>query len=327
MSVSTLGGGLSTAKEVPMKNALVAMSDWWNGRDARWHRCRVALKKAKSEWEAIKLRLDSATPTTTIGLIDGFFGQACQALAAHDTQLAWSHLSTALREQVLVLPRADLLRRACMHLNEANDKTHGWRKSTIQAYLEKHVKQPSNARLRWPMRRANTAALDAMRLDVWHAKLLLDGAADNTYFKLRIADTVFKNLLVPLAFSVAGFIVVVGLDPSINHALLNPGIGLLLAVALAGIIGASAASMITTVFSASSSKIPEQAASMTTTFARVGVGAPFALASYFLLKSQIVKLGNLEPSDTFLVLAVAFAAGVSERFVLKALNSIVSSSD
>src|SRR5258708_22600134 len=75
------------------------------------------------------------------------------ARSPRETQLVWSHLSTALRKRVLVPPRADLLRRACMHLNEANDKTHGWRKSSIQAYLEKHVKQPSNFRSRWPMRR------------------------------------------------------------------------------------------------------------------------------------------------------------------------------
>lgn len=98
---------------------------------------------------------------------------------------------------------------------------------------------------------------------------------------------------------------------------------LLVSVALFGLMGASAGRLVSLVTAGSAEKIPTLAINWWMTVGRTLMGAAAALALYAFVHSGVVAVGGVDidnPAFQALVLAVAFAAGFSERLLESAVD-------
>lgn len=128
--------------------------------------------------------------------------------------------------------------------------------------------------------------------------------------------TWFSNLLlglvgvVPLGFGA-------GIPPFDPASLAEPGY--LAFVVLFGVLGAAVSGILPLTSELRSQRLPEGAATFRLAVARVAMGGAAALAVFAFLQSGLLDLGGLTPG---LVLAVSFAAGFSERLVVRAVESV-----
>jgi hypothetical protein len=101
----------------------------------------------------------------------------------------------------------------------------------------------------------------------------------------------------------------------------------LLGSALAfGLMGASFSALTSLTGQASAPTIPEQVFTYRITLARQAVGVLSALVVVFLLASDFLQIGRL-PVTPSVVLLAAFAAGFSERLVVRALERFAGAAD
>jgi hypothetical protein len=183
---------------------------------------------------------------------------------------------------------------------------------------ERRVPRPdAAARLLMELARTHVAA-DRASLSV--ATLMRDEDAQNTYRRLgwRRRQMLIVGAVVALALVAVLALVVwrpISLDTQADFSSERAWLWVLVFGTLGGCLSALQS------FSTSStaSRIPEVIHHGLLTAARPLIGAAAAMAAYVLLASGVVQFA----SDTnAAVLAVAFAAGFSERFVVRALESL-----
>lgn len=107
-------------------------------------------------------------------------------------------------------------------------------------------------------------------------------------------------------------------DPRISEP------SLLLSVLLFGLMGAAFSALTSSFAQSASQTIPEQAFNYRVTLARQAVGMLSALVAYVALASGSIRVAELTLKAP-LYLVVAFAAGFSERLVIRALDRLASS--
>ena len=88
---------------------------------------------------------------------------------------------------------------------------------------------------------------------------------------------------------------------------------------LFGIMGASVSSIFSLAKGSTAARIPDQLVSFWITLARLAVGGMAALVVYAFLLSGLLQIGRPTPG---LMLAIAFAAGFSERLVISAVETV-----
>jgi hypothetical protein len=98
----------------------------------------------------------------------------------------------------------------------------------------------------------------------------------------------------------------------------------LIGVELFGMLGAGFTTAITLTKSSLGDKIPDQVISVFVTGLRSLIGASAALASYAFLNAKILDtvISSAITGSEAGIFAVAFIAGFSERFVIKAISDL-----
>lgn len=233
-----------------------------------------------------------------------------KALEEKNGDLAWKCFLAAQRIELFGLgewkPEA-LQARARSILTEANQKLDDWRKKTVVDLLaQKPAPEPDAV-----VPKANITVTEA-----FEASLILHEHYSNVQHRVRFHRGLIGALALIALIAVAVWAGVVlpllGIDS--NGAKLIPS------VILFGILGASFSGILSLSTGVSRARIPEQLATIAITLARQVAGILSALAAYFLLSSGLLNL-KVEVSPQ-LILAVCFAAGFSERLVVRAVETL-----
>jgi hypothetical protein len=229
------------------------------------------------------------------------------ALRQRDAEKAWRCFKTARRTELFLVShvRPSAVRtRAWALREEAGQKlAASWRgRSILETLKERDGQAPSVDEV-----------VDAARL--------LDDHHDNQYQRLAIVARRLGLLTLATGLALAGWLVFApglrGADPA---APLAWGRGYWLAVMLMGFIGALVSGFVATDQRSAERAIPLQLLGSQLIYARLALGTLSAVAAATLLASGIVTLLR-QPLSPELVLAAAFVAGFSERFVVRAVES------
>jgi hypothetical protein len=206
---------------------------------------------------------------------------------------------------------------------EAGKIDTAWRKEAIGRLLE-----PKKAAIGWWMK-CRGKQLSAHTL--YEATLLRDEYFHNRYFKQSLLQSqlTLLSVLMAVAFVLFLALLLIPTPPWLAGPVLansNDTRALdaktLLLVALIGIVGAAFSAMVSTAKVEPKGPIPEHLSQRTLTIARAALGAPAAVVAALVLRTTFWQVGNVDASDIFVMLVVAFAAGFSERLVVRAVESV-----
>jgi vacuolar-type H+-ATPase subunit E/Vma4 len=226
---------------------------------------------------------------------------AKRALSLCEIELGWRFLFQAeLMSLYLIEDKKDALReRALATLNEGEEKLDKWRKKTVQKLLGKD----------------GDLKADYTVEDVYRAQKILQEHHTNTYIKLRTAQ--FQLEILALV-AILPIVSLVFLLPRVSGQIGLNNFPLVIAVAMLGVLGGCFSGIFSIARSSNKGRIPDQLLSSWLTISRPIVGAIAALAISMFLLSGLIQLGTL---TEYLILAVSFGAGFSERLLVKAVES------
>ena len=226
---------------------------------------------------------------------------ASTALENGDIDQGWKCLFNAQRLELLYL-YPDELDAAAMAMRHEADKLNGWRKAAVVGLLT--VKDCENQR---PNR-------------VFRAALIRDEHYNNEAYKdglrrgvaLRLAVVLVATLLALLWLSAY-------LGPTFSD---NNLFATLRSMAMVGLLGATISAMTDTP-RLGSTRIPEMASSIRVTLLRLLIGPASAIVLYFVIQSNFYSaVFRFGQPNGYAILVIAFAAGFSERLVLRVVETI-----
>jgi 8-oxo-dGTP diphosphatase len=236
--------------------------------------------------------------------IEPALNSARTALELGDIDRGWKCFHTAQQLEMLYLDTQQL-NAAAMAIRAEADKLYGWRKQAVDKLLT--IKEGENHE---PER-------------VLQAALIRDEHYDNEAYKddlrrnnnLRFAVVLFLVVAALLGLSWLGYL------PSPTQST-EPA--MLLSVAIFGLLGSTISATTATSKPSNPSRIPEMVSSIQVTALRLLLGPASAILLYFVaqtsLYNQLFKFGST--GDHYAILAIAFAAGFSERLVLRVVETI-----
>jgi hypothetical protein len=234
--------------------------------------------------------------------------KAQQALDDKDIDLGWRCFHTAHRLELYHLhglpDERGYRARAQGILNEAMAKLASWRRDTIKDVLPKNSESEQKPDINV----------------VYFASQLLDERHDNVYRRLKIIKRQFGLLSVVAFLSIVIWVLLA--PPLFGSQATTDQARLLVSVILFGIMGASTSGILS-IANAASTKvgIPQQLLESWITLARLLVGAIAALAVYAFLIAGLLDLG-LGEIRIGLILSVAFAAGFTERLMIRVVEAV-----
>jgi 8-oxo-dGTP pyrophosphatase MutT (NUDIX family) len=295
-------------------------------REWRWLRwfMNSASPRLKNTIEIVESELDALseqTRTTGATQVAGWdkksrqlLGAARKAVKDGDPERGWRYVKAADRLMLYGLTAEQLVTEAKPLLAEASDENKdlsAWRRASIQNLL-----CDKEGKLKSPL-----AAYDVVR-----ARRIIDEHHDNTYYKLEILRSRLRLL------AIGGFLVLViwlispPISPAARATAAAGTEGWLstrldwLGIIVVGVLGALFSGFSSSVASdRKKTRIPSELSSSTVTFARLSMAAVASLAASIFVASEILKIAT----PTYeLMLAVAFAAGFSDRLLLRGLESI-----
>lgn len=230
--------------------------------------------------------------------------QAEEHLTSRNLQRGWDNLQSAQRE--LLACDIGKAQRAAAALRREAEKITGWRGKAIVHFLDKakgpEPDKPSD--VDW--------ILDAIALR--------DDYFRTTYFKIMLRRSHLRRLSLVLTATLAIFLALCWLG--IFDDVLDDEPALVTAVIIFGILGASVSVSQGLLWSDIAAKIPAQQLGAFVVWMRPAIGAAAALAALVLLRAGIFK--NPDPT---VVLAIAFSAGFSERFIVGAVDRLARSEE
>jgi hypothetical protein len=230
--------------------------------------------------------------------------------------MAWRGLTAATRRELDVADTGELLVRAQALRHEASaGKLGAWRAKTILDLLDPNEIEDKPS--------AETASLRTL---VSEATRIRDENADNRYYRVALVRGQRSLLLVVLFVCVA---ILLGLAAAVDWDgdLGDPSLGFVALVAAFGALGACLSAIQSLGRVSGQGRIPEHVASSVITITRPALGAAAALGVYAIAASGILNI-SLEGEEAHLtVLALAFAAGFSERLVLSAVGAATGAVD
>jgi hypothetical protein len=221
-------------------------------------------------------------------------------LGVRNLHSGWDSLQSAQRE--LLARDFDKVQRAAVVLRREADKIGGWRSKAIIDLLDKakgsDPNKPHDAD--W--------LLDALALR--------DEYFRTTYFRIALRRRHLSRVLLGLAAILAFFLALCWWGIVDEQILDKPA--LVTAVVIFGILGACVSVSQGLLWSDVSAKIPAQQLGAFTVWMRPAIGAAAALAALVLLRAGII--GFIHAEKPAVVLAIAFTAGYSERFIVGAVD-------
>jgi 8-oxo-dGTP diphosphatase len=234
--------------------------------------------------------------------------KAQQALDDKDIDRGWRCLNAAQRMELFGLAESDpiaLQAKAQTILREASEKVTGWRKQAIEDLLgtEGQVKHKLGV------------------TEVFYAHQVLYEHYDNLYHKLGAIrrQLTLLALIALLALLTTILRAAYGL-PLAGAAVSIEDPQFVVSVALFGLMGASLSGIFSLAAGSIGARIPERLLNSWISVARLVTGAVAALVVYNFLISGLLQIGGETTSG--LILAVSFAAGFSERLVVRAVESV-----
>jgi hypothetical protein len=257
--------------------------------------------------DAFQVRLDSAGDAPWTVAARSHLTKSDLRLAQHDLDGAWNALVDAQREEIPTLRGVELRNREMALRCEAVKVDSPWRRCAIDGFMKEDTTDEAERALR-------LAAAQGLLDDFYQTQYYRDGL-----LRVQMGYLVWISLSALVAL-----LALIGWAGSDLSGWPEWDWKSLTVVLLFGVLGASFSATRKLSDGTGKSKVPELASNVTVTLARTVLGSTPALAAYAFLKSGIVTFvaggGNKTPMAV--VLAVAFAAGFSERLVLKVLESI-----
>lgn len=265
---------------------------------------RIPFERARHHQRALEIDIDAlrggSAPVAELQALDALSKEAVAALDRKDIEACWHYLNIARRRLICLRPPEEL-REAARTLLVESIKLSSWRRDAIQKLIP-------------PKDDLSTLTASALR----EALAYRDEFYENRYQRIAMLRDQAKILL-GLALSAVVVIMLVARLAAPIDALTIWDWRRLLLVLMFGVVGASFSAARAITAEASRSKIPELLLSNWITLARTAFGAATGLAVYAFLQSKLLNLGAI---DLAKVLAVAFAAGFSERLVVKVVESV-----
>jgi 8-oxo-dGTP diphosphatase len=286
----------------------------------RWCRLRILLQYSahqrlvatlgnlRAEVEARVLRfVDSgADDLEWVNPIIGLMNQSAHAAKEGRLDAGWRYLHASDQLGVYGLDMASLRARLESLKQEAlADKFGAWRIKAILSLVGKAEQT---------LGRASACRFDEARAQSAEAVFLRNEASNNTYY--RVATVRWQLLLLYFAGGVA-LGVLLWVNPFSGMELSSWRMSV--SVALFGALGAACSAILSLAKTQTTQRIPEKLVNSWVTVLRPILGAMVALAAFALLRAEFIKLGDV---TSFKVLAVAFAAGFSDRLVTRAAGSL-----
>lgn len=283
---------------------------WWGRlwRSDSARRLASSIAAYRVEFEHLVARLQEEEGETDASWVDYsqiLLDKAQQALDDNNPDLGWQCFQAAQRMELHYLyqlePNLGFRARAQSILNEARDKLSSWRKKTIEDLLTDGPKLKD-------------------KLDVtvvYFASQILAERHSNVYHRLKIVKRQFWILAIVACLST---IVWVFLAPQLVDGQTNIGdLEFAVSVAMLGTTGACTSGILTLANSSIQTQIPKKLLESWVTLARPLVGAIAALTIHLFLLSGLLDFGEVK---TGLILSVAFAAGFSERLLIRAVETV-----
>ena len=278
---------------------------------AELERCAGAvetqLDESSDHMEGKKMKPQAAWACAALHLLE----RAEAALSTGNSELGWRCLSAARRMEAYGLEDHERQSRAHVILREADEKLGSWRKKAIEDLLGTSADELSQK---------------VKAEDLYYASVILDGHHDNVHRKLRAVRRQLR-ILTGLAFlAVAAWVVfapqLMPVAPAEPEQIALGDRGFALALVVFGVMGAAVSSILSLPGAAKGKRIPDLLADLSVMMARPAVAAVCALAAYAFLTSGFLKTNELLATPE-LALGLAFAAGFSERLVVRAVDAVV----
>ena len=261
--------------------------------------------------------------------VEQLLDNARRSLNEWDSDKGWRLLKAADRLRLNGVQKEEVQSEAKAILAEVDNRSEvisQWRKDTIVSLLEDSDKLKQSLAAQPERLKSDISSQDVIR-----AKRTLDEHHDNVYHKQLIRNSRLRLLTFVGVLAVVVWIVLLPLSPEVRSLALttsdNPAVTsslsprlLWLSVVLSGILGA-----VFSGFSSSMSSdqkktgIPDELSASTLTYARLALSMVSALAVSIFLFTGVLSFPK--PSLELLLL-VAFVSGFSDRFLLRAIESI-----
>lgn len=295
------------------------------GRQPSLERLRAAIEPVGTEVEVRRRGLERTGGEREVThWLDGAERQlrdARRAVEDGDPEVGWQNLLQARRLLVHSYDttreegQRELRARAAAVSAEAEEKLDGWRRDAVEELLA----PPAGAHEPW------TPTPEA----VYSATEILDAHHGNVHRRVALVRRQVLALVLVEFVGVLGVLAVATRwrSPFLADA---GSPALLVSVALFGLMGASAGRLVSLVGTSSPGKLPALAIDWWATVGRTLAGAAAALALYAFVHSGVVAVGGVGVDDRAfqaLVLAVAFAAGFSERLLERAVDALGGAGD
>lgn len=256
---------------------------------------RLEATLAESRWEVQELGASSPKDELSSRL-----DHVQRVLEEGNVDQAWQ-LYAHVRRQIVEAYNDKQRERLAQDLQrEAREKVSSqWRRSSIYDILG------TPPQLNLPV------TSDALR----RAMKLRDEHFQNVYYKMG-------NLRHQLSFLSSSMVLILGLLVILAYkgGLTGPADWQhLVVIMLIGALGASVSAMMSLSGKSTGKRIPEQLSTAAITLTRPVLGAAAAVAAYSFLQAGII---SVKPAGGFEYLVVAFAAGFSERLILRAVGKV-----
>jgi len=269
---------------------------------------RLTADVAAYEQELVGRKQKDCGFTGDLSAIDATLKRAHQCIAETDVDGGWKCLQTAQRLEYFVGSPEHLKAAAVVLRNEA-DKLRGWRKDSMVKLLTAEQGAVPHAQ------------------NMFQAALLRDGFYNNEAYKdglrrssaLILATVLFAGLVALFYLARNEFLAVAIEQTPADEDLWQA----LLCVAVIGLLGATVSAMTDMPTATGSTRIPETALSFRAILLRLMIGPASAIIVYLALQSSLAgKIFTADALSGYVILIYAFAAGFTERLVLRVIESV-----
>jgi hypothetical protein len=300
-------------KEVVRKAFPQSSSRWPNIAD--WYDRQIVpvlqhrrLKRLATEIKAYKEELQGrAKCARSIDIVKA----ADSAVADGDIDCGWKYLQTARRlELAASQDPAEINAAAIAIRKEADYKLSGWRKTAVNELLTV----------------ANGATLDAQK--VREAAQIRDEHFNNEAYKdglhrssaARLAISLSAAMLALLWIAHTGYLIAATQSSTADGSLFK----VLVSLGVVGWLGATISAITNSPRADLPSRIPELVSTFRVTVLRLLMGPALAVIAYFLTQTELSQAIFSLKADHhgYIILIIAFAAGFSERLVLRVIEAL-----
>ena len=243
----------------------------------------------------------------------GVLGGARAAVEDGRIEDGWKCLLTAHRLEILSLGQAELNAMAAALRNEA-DKLNGWRKAAVIAALA--TKDGEAPDPRCVFRAA------AIRDEHYHNEAYKDGL--RRVGALRLALILIAVFLALFWLGYSGCLAdVASLSFGSAKSSTEHWGTILATVGIFGLLGAIVSAITDAPKAGGPARIPELASSFRVVILRLFIGPASAIVLYFVIRSGLShSIIHLDSFDGYAILVISFAAGFSERLVMRVVEQI-----